>query len=108
MAEKKPKLTKDEQEQVLEHANEVLTDQKTERSLKQPVKGLEMIAELALSVDTNLMTMPEARKSLANWFNEQPDRKATVELLRPRMRRFKQIADALYEEVATLIGSQRE
>jgi len=108
MAENK-RLTKAEKEQVVEHGNEVLTEQKLARVLNEDSekpKGLEIISELANLVDIGTMTMPSARKILGIWFNEQSDRAAVITEGKARIRRFKQISDALYEEFSALCSSQ--
>jgi len=68
---------------------------------QEPEVGLEIFASLAYDVDINVMTMPQARRALVEWFNKQPDRRQVAIDGRARMRRFKQITDALYEEFST-------
>jgi hypothetical protein len=71
----------------------------------EPVVGLEIFSWLVYDVDCGLLTMPQARHALGEWWHKQ-DRSKVTEPGRARMRRLKQITDALYEEFWSLAGSQ--
>lgn len=72
---------------------------------EEPPVGLEIFSKLVRDVDCGLRTMPQARHALGEWWHAQ-DRTKVTGPGRDRMRRLKQITDALYEEFWSLAGSQ--
>jgi hypothetical protein len=59
---------------------------------------LSYMSYLVREVDLKHIEMPQARQKLAAWFNETSDKQFVKNEGRPRMRRLKQIMDAMFEE----------
>ena len=76
-----------------------------EQEVLQIPRTLAILSFLVKEVDCERMTMPQARAEIGKWFHVQ-DRQKITEPGRVRMRRLKQIADAMAEEFLTLLGSQ--
>ena len=109
--DKKDKLVPQDKEHVKEHANSAHREDRVEGILRaedqeqeQPV-GMGIFSHLMWDVDFGIDTMPQARKKLGAWFNEQEDKETAIKEGRERVKRLKQIAEALYEEFASLSGS---
>jgi len=68
-------------------------------------RDLGILSYLIREVDCERLTMPEARKAIGKWFHDQK-RASITEPGRVRIRRLKQITDAMNEEFVTLLGSQ--
>lgn len=92
----------------LEHANEAHRDNRTQRNLTEvKVEDASILSRLMLEVDTGKLQMPDARREIGNWYNAfDVGRDAMKIELRARMRRLKQIVDAMSEEVATVTSQQ--
>jgi len=74
------------------------------RDEQQEDPGLGVLSILLGRVDNGVMTMPQARQKLAEWWNKQ-DKAKVGGPVRDRMRRLSQITDALREQLWTLVGS---
>jgi len=99
-----------DKEHVMEHANAAHREDRVEDILhndepeNEPV-GMGIFINLAWDVDYSIISMPQARKKLGEWFNEQEDKEKAIAEGRARIKRFKQIGEALYEEFSSLAGS---
>jgi hypothetical protein len=68
-------------------------------------RDLSILSFLLREVDCDRMTMPQARAEIGRWFHGQ----AWPQIKEPgrvRIRRLKQISDAIAEEFSTLLGAQ--
>ena len=68
-------------------------------------RNLSILSFLLREVDCDRMSMPQARAEVGKWFHAQ----AWPQIKDPgkvRIRRLKQIADAMAEEFSTLLGAQ--
>ena len=66
---------------------------------------LSILSYLTREVDCERMTMPQARRAVGEWFHGVR-RPTNTESLRTRMRRLKQITDAMNEETQTLLSAE--
>jgi hypothetical protein len=64
---------------------------------------LSILSFVVCEVDCNRLTMPQGRKMVSEWIQKQ--RILSSAATRDRLRRLKQITDAIYEEVSTTLAS---
>ena len=99
-------MAKQQNEHELEQANQAHKDNRVSNLIRQDDNDLGIMSRLLREVDMNQKTMPQARKELGEWYNTHPDQAMVKVEGRNRMRRLKQISDAMYEEFTALSSQQ--
>jgi hypothetical protein len=66
--------------------------------------GLDLLSYVVREVDCSHLNMPQGRKLVSEW--AQRPSIFTANAVRDRLRRLKQITDAVYEEVSTTLASK--
>lgn len=102
MAKSNDKLNENDKENALHDANNAHREQKLDRNLLPVLEDLGIMSRLIREVDMGRLSMPDARKQIAGWFKSMGPGDSETKLdIRNRMRRLKQIVDAMNEEVQT-------
>jgi hypothetical protein len=101
-------MAKQTNEHELEQANQAHKEKRVDDIFKKETEDpLGILSLLIREVDMLQKTMPQARKELGEWFNNHPDRALLKADGKTRMRRLKQITDAMYEEFTSLASQQQ-
>src|ERR1019366_2943059 len=72
-------------------------------------RGLGILSYVMREIDCERLTMPQGRRMLAEWVQQPHGVPVILPIdVRNRMRRLKQITDAMVEEVSTTLASQSQ
>jgi hypothetical protein len=93
----------------LQPAEELAGDSSQNEASEAAPRGLGILSYVLREIDCERLSMPQGRRMLAEWVQQPHGVPVILPIdVRNRMRRLKQITDAMVEEVSTTLASQSQ